>query len=124
MRPIAIEYLIRRLEGKCANRRVISKKKESLSPFQLRVVVPRGTEAAVHATIRLLSQMPSDRAVVNLDFTNAFNSVRRDAVLDATAKHTITLLFRARNSCEPILAFGEHQILSKEGLGISRSGVQ
>ena len=117
-RPIAIGYLIRRLAAKCANRHVIQRRSEILKPVQLGVDVPGGAEATVHATRCLLSQMPSDHAIVKLDFINAFNSVWREVVLDAAAQNTSELyrFVHAACSCEPILAFGEHQILSKEDI--------
>ena len=45
------------------------------------------------------------------------NNVRRDLILDNIVSHTpeIYRLVHAAYFCEPILAFGEHQILSKEG---------
>ena len=54
--------------------------------------------------------------IVKLDFINAFNSVRRDVVLDAAAQNTPELyrFVHAACSCEHILAFGEHQILSTD----------
>ena len=60
--------------------------------------------------------MPSNHVIVKLDFINAFNSVQWDVVLDAAAQNTPELyrFVHAAYSCEPILAFGEHQILSKE----------
>ena len=34
-----------------------------------------------------LTNLPKDRAFIKLDFENAFNSIRRDAVLEAVALH-------------------------------------
>ena len=42
-----------------------------------------GVETAVHATRKYLQNIPSEHAMLKLDFRNAFNSVRRDKVLVA-----------------------------------------
>ena len=39
--------------------------------------------AAVHATRRFVMDMEDDHAFLKLDFRNAFNSIRRDKVLEA-----------------------------------------
>ena len=82
IRPIAIGYTWRRLAAKCANKFAITSLGDSLLHRQLGVGAPGGCEAAVHATRRFLTNMPAD-ILVKLDFTNAFNCVRRDAVLAA-----------------------------------------
>jgi len=86
-----------------------------LWPQQLGVGVSGGVEAAVHAARRLVVNLPHHHVVVKLDFWN--NNVRRDLILDNIAAHTpaIYRLVHAAYSCEPILAFSEHKILSEEG---------
>src|SRR6218665_3139141 len=42
-----------------------------------------GCEAAVHATRRFVSAMRPGQMLVKLDFTNAFNTLRRDAMIEA-----------------------------------------
>ena len=54
-----------------------------LAPRQLGFGVSGGAEAAVHAARHYLQGMEQGHAVVKLDFTNAFNSVRRDSMLSA-----------------------------------------
>ena len=51
----------------------------------LGVGVSGGAEAAVHAARRLVSNLPAGHMVVKLDFSNAFNCVRRDLILDSIA---------------------------------------
>jgi len=55
--------------------------------------------------------------IVKLDFSNAFNCVRRDLILNSVALQTpeIYRLVHAAYTCEPILIFGEHQLRSSEG---------
>ena len=62
------------------------------------------------------SHLPSNHVIVKLDFSNAFNCIRRDLILDAVAAKTPGLyrLVHSAYSCEPVLAFGDHQILSSE----------
>ena len=54
-----------------------------LSPLQLGFGVPRGIEAAVHAARDYLSSMDRGNVLLKLDFQNAFNSLRRDKMLNA-----------------------------------------
>jgi len=51
-----------------------------LAPIQLGVGVAGGVEAAVHAARRFVAGMNDDEALVKLDFSNAFNSIRRDTI--------------------------------------------
>jgi hypothetical protein len=53
----------------------------ALTPLQLSD--GGGAEAVIHATRGCAINMSTDRVVVWLDFTNAFNTLRRDAVLEA-----------------------------------------
>ena len=48
--------------------------------------VPGGAEAAIHALRRYAEDLPKDHIIVKLDFTNAFNTLRRDEMLDAIWK--------------------------------------
>ena len=82
IRPIAIGYTLRRIAAKCANAHATAVLADYLQPLQLGVGTPGGCEAAVHATRRYMESMPDGHCVVKLDFTNAFNSLRRDAMLE------------------------------------------
>jgi len=64
---------------------VIASRSQELQPQQLDAGVSGGAEAAVHATARLAQNLPSDHVIVKLDFSNAFNCVRRDVILDTVA---------------------------------------
>jgi hypothetical protein len=92
IRPIAVGFTWRRLAAKCANTFAIAKLGNSLSPLQLGVGVRGGCEAAVHATRRFISQMQPGDVLVKLDFSNAFNSLRRDDMLHAVATHIPEIL--------------------------------
>ena len=73
--------------AKCGNAFVIKRRNEELKPIQVGVGVSGGAEAAVHATRRLLSNLPDYHAFVKLDFINALNSVRRDTILTKVAEN-------------------------------------
>lgn len=117
IRPITVGYTLRRLAAKCANNHVIGSRSQELQPQQLGAGVSGGAEAAVHATRRLVQNLPPDHVIVKLDFSNAFNCLRRDAILDAVAAKMpeIYRLVHAAYSCEPILVYGEHELTSREG---------
>ena len=118
VRPITVGYTWRRLAAKCANSYVIDKIASYLVPLQLGVGIPGGCEAAVHATRRYTDRLQKDHVVVKLDFANAFNSVRRDALLEAVARE-IPELYRfayATYSGNASLTFGKFFVTSEEGI--------
>src|SRR6218665_3058935 len=117
IRPIAVGYTLRRLAAKCANTHAVAKLSTLLAPIQLGVGVPGGAEAAVHATRRWVKSMPTDCVLVKLDFSNAFNTLRRDSLLEAVARNIPELysFAHASYSCKPILRHVKNIIRSEEG---------
>ena len=117
IRPIAVGYTLRRIAAKCANNHVIARRSQVLQPQQLGVGISGGAEAAVHAVRKLVQNLPPGHDIVKLDFSNAFNSIRRDLILDAIASKIpeIYCLVHAAFSCNPSLTFGEYLISSQEG---------
>jgi hypothetical protein len=89
-----------------------------LAPLQLVTGVSCGCEAATHATRRFIANMPNDYVVVKLDFANAFNSIKWDAVLLAIAKTLpdIYQFYYLAFQQSSILQFGHHTIESQEGV--------
>ena len=85
VRPIAIGYTWRRLAAKCAYNYAISQLGDSLLPVQFGVATPGGCEDAVHAIRRCMATMTDDSVLVKLDFSNAFNCLRRDCMLKTVA---------------------------------------
>ena len=67
IRPISVGYTLRRLAAKCANSHVIAKRSQALQPQQLGVGVAGGAEAAIHATRRLVQNLPPGHVIVKLD---------------------------------------------------------
>ena len=57
-----------------------------LSPRQLGYGVTKGAEAAVHAARFYLRNIGSNKVLLKLDFSNAFNSIRRDKMLEAVQR--------------------------------------
>jgi hypothetical protein len=117
VRPIAIGYTWRRIAAKCANAYATYTLSSYLSPIQLGVGISGGCEAAVHATRRFAEDMPATHCIVKLDFVNAFNSLHRDAMLQAAHDNTpgIYKFCHLAYSQPTILAFGNHTIQSEEG---------
>ena len=89
-----------------------------LSPRQLGYGVRNGAEAAVHATRRFVMDMEDDHAFLKLDFRNAFNSIRRDKVLEAVQDlcPDIYPLVHSSYSAPSSLLGGESVISSQEGV--------
>ena len=118
IRPIAIGYTWRRIAAKCATFHASSRLRSVLSPRQLGVGISGGCEAAVHATRRFSSILSSDSIIAKLDFTNAFNSVHRDAMLESVSSlapeiYSFCHLCYNRPS---VLKFGNREVLSQEGV--------
>ena len=83
MRPIAIGCTLRRLAAKAIGSQLKSRMGDLLVPRQLGYGTPHGCEAVVHAVRMYLHHLSPDNAILKLDFSNAFNSIRRDIMLKA-----------------------------------------
>ena len=118
VRPIAVGCTLRRLVAKIAGYMVSEDMAELFSPRQLGYGVRGGAEAAVHATRKYLQNLPSEHALLKLDFKNAFNSVRRDKVLEAVRDlaPTIYPLVHSFYSAPSSLFWGDKIIQSEEGV--------
>ena len=68
VRPIAVGCTLRRLVAKIAGQMVVDDMADLLSPRQLGYGVKGGAEAAVHATRRYLTNLPSGHALLKFDF--------------------------------------------------------
>ena len=103
--------------GDCANFFAAAKLASHFSPLQVGVAVPGGCEAAIHATRRFTESLPSGHAVVKLDFSNAFNSLHREAMLSSVKNfvpeiYEFCFLSYGSPSC---LKFGCRSISSQNG---------
>ena len=117
IRPIAVGYVWRRLAAKVASNHVKIACSSLLAPRQLGFGVSEGAEAAVRAARRFLDNIQQDQLFLKIDFRNAFNTLRRDAILEAIEKHFPELLPYATSTINSSshLQFGAFILLSEEG---------
>ena len=117
IRPIAVGYVWRRLAAKVACNHAMGASAAMLAPRQLGFGVSGGAEAAVRAARRYLENMERGKLFIKIDFRNAFNTVRRDTILEAVAKHFPELLQFALSTIggPSELQFAEFILLSEEG---------
>jgi len=121
LRPIACGLTLRRLASKILVQREKNLLATTFLPNQLGCGVHRGGEAAVHAVRTYLeNSSPSEvKVMVKLDYKNAFNTVRRDWLLERVAQHAPSLL---PMSCQ---AYGSESLLLGDGFELkSQTGVQ
>ena len=85
-RPIVVGYTWHRLAAKCANSYAMSRQGHYYAPIQLGVGVSGSYESAVHVTRCFMESMPNEFIIAKLDFTNAFNNLRRNAMPEAVCK--------------------------------------
>ena len=118
VRPIAVGCTLRRLAAKAAAARVKSPMRSLLAPRQLGYGTPRGAEVAVHAARTYLDNLPLDHVLLKLDFSNAFNSVRRDKMLIQVSELAPELLpfVHSAYSAPSTLLWGETPLQSSEGV--------
>jgi Reverse transcriptase (RNA-dependent DNA polymerase) len=82
VRPMAVGETLRRLSCKLALTLVNSEVPRFLNPHQLGVGTSQGAEAIVHTVASTLDNLADDEAILQIDFTNAFNLVSRNKMLD------------------------------------------
>ena len=104
--------------AKAAVRRVQYKVADMLTPTQLGFGVKMSTEAAVHAARCFVTSLGPGNAMLKIDFTNAFNTVHRDIILE-TVRRDLPELFNFVETCygrSSHLIFGEYLLSSDEGV--------
>ena len=119
VRTIAIGCTLRRLVAKLASHSVVESVGTYISPFQLGSGVPFGAEAAAHSARSYLNDLPSSHILLKLDFENAFNTIRRDKVLEAVAAITPQLLpyvFSCYSSPSTLYLQNTTTLESREGI--------
>ena len=118
IRPIAVGYTLRRLASKCASLHALETIPNLLAPYQLGFGIAGDIEAAIHASRVYLNALPSDKALVKVDFRNAFNSIRRDKILGAVEDHIPELLpyVQSAYASSSILMWNDAQVVSAEGI--------
>ncbi|KAL0246575.1 hypothetical protein GEMRC1_007787 [Eukaryota sp. GEM-RC1] len=86
IRPIAVGELIYRLFSSLVFSRILNKAQKYFSPFQYGIKTIDGVSVAA-LTSDLFLNTKTDNFVLNLDFKNAFNSVKRAAILPQSQEH-------------------------------------
>jgi hypothetical protein len=117
VRPIAVGSTLRRLVAKAACRSAREKMVTKLAPAQLGFGIQWGAEAAAHAARSFLSNLSDGQALLKIDFSNAFNTLRREHML-AVIHEEMPELFPFIYSCysgQSFLRFGQYTLLSDEG---------
>ena len=121
IRPIAIGSTFRRLTAKAAAFAAKDSARAKLFPKQLGVAVSGGAEAVVH-TVRSFCHFNIEATdptlFLKIDFENAFNSVRRDKLLQVARKE-LKFLYPFLYQCysQPShLFFNNTTLLSSEGV--------
>ncbi len=108
--------VLRRLVSKCLAAHTRQTAVSILSPLQLGVgVIKGGCEAIVHAVDQVLSPSTvNDRWTLLLDFSNAFNSISREAMFREFRRRLpgLSAWMEACYSHQPLLLFGDHSIKS------------
>jgi hypothetical protein len=86
--------------------------------MQLGVGVKGGCEAAIHATRRFAESLSPDHVIVKLDFSNAFNSLHRDSILQSVRSKLPEIYAYCELSYQnsSVLQFGDYSITSEEGI--------
>ena len=117
IRPIAVGYLWRRLSGKLVCNHVSARMAALLSPHQLGFGVKGGAEAGVRAARRFITNLPDNEVMIKIDFRNAFNTLRRDVIMEAVKENIPEVLNYALSAYDndSRLQFGEFNISSEEG---------
>ena len=109
---------LRCLAAKVIGSKVMEEVGELLAPWQLGYGVKRGAEATVHAARLYLQDLDLTKALLKLDFRNAFNSVRRDMMLRAVQEWapSIFRFVHSAYSSPSTLFWADKTILSAEGV--------
>jgi len=76
-----------------------------------------GAEAAAHAARSFLNNLTEGQALLKIDFSNVFNTLRRDHML-AVINEELPQFYPFINSCyfeHSFLQFGHHTLISDKG---------
>ncbi|KAF0296193.1 hypothetical protein FJT64_006342 [Amphibalanus amphitrite] len=121
LRPIAVGSVYRRIAGKVTATAVSRGIGAQLRPAHLGVATRNGCEAAVHAVrayTEACTAAEDSKILVKLDVSNAFNSVRRDSIMEAVKARAPTiypLVWQGYRSAAPLFIGGD-KILSRTGI--------
>ena len=120
IRPIAVGEVFRRLVAKCLAFKLSPQAQTFLEPHQLGVKTRGGCEATIHATQSILSDQnihPNDKFLLQVDFTNAFNTLNREHFISEIRKRLpgLSAFVEWCYGDHSILWFGKDTIISATG---------
>ena len=92
-RPIAVSLVVRRLISKMANKGVINEARNKMKN-QVGCGTPGGNEATIIAIQKFVSSNGNngEKAMLKVDFKNAFNTVSRDKMFNAVKEYAPAIL--------------------------------
>ena len=119
VRPISVGCTLRRLAAKLCMAKIKDDCKVKFLPHQLGVGVPSGAESSIHSCRKYVkNNHSSPKVLLKVDFKNAFNTIRRDVVLN-NLKSNYPKLYPFVWQCyslESNLYFGSDIIISATGV--------
>ena len=94
VRPIAVGNIFRRLTSKCACSLLYSRIRAYFGALQVGVACSGGAEQVIHSMRMAVDQnwLDPDFIIMKVDFSNAFNSVNRQSMLEQCHTHFPDLL--------------------------------
>ena len=121
VRPMAVGETLRRLACKLALMLIVDDMPPVFLPQQLGVGTPNGAESIIHSVAEMMENLADDEAILQVDFTNAFNLVSRTVFMRLVQEHfpQIWNLVNYLYSCQGYLRIGQ-----SEEMILSCSGVQ
>ena len=120
VRPMAVGEVFRRLVGKVLLPIFKEDIDKLLLPHQLGVGVSGGAEAVIHSVASCMENLEVDEAILQIDFSNAFNLVNREVFLKIVKESLPGLL----NVANFLYANKGRLVITKDMLMDSSDGVQ
>ena len=119
LRPVAVGNVLRRLVAKCCSNLCRERASSVFAPHQYGFGIPNGCEIVAHSARTYCSlQHDTPKVLCKIDFSNAFNCVRRDVILKRIFTD-FSEIFPFVNQCyrnPTLLLFGENVLMSNEGV--------
>ena len=118
IRPIAVRNTLRRICSKCVSSFPTDQRRIDFHGTQFGCGTSRGAEIAAHVFRNLIENKQNpENVILKIDFKNAFNSLKRDKILDTVFRkrcqiYKYTLSAYSESSH---IFFGEKDIQSQEG---------
>jgi hypothetical protein len=84
---MAVGGTLRRLACRLALIAIVNNHLDVLKPQQLGLGTPNGAEGIIHAVSSLMESLDDDEAILQIDFSNAFNLVSRPKILNLVGEH-------------------------------------